>query len=63
VLSDATDINDQGDIVGWGRNAQGTQYAFLLEAIDQPPPAVPLPAMLIPGATLGAYVISRRRRS
>jgi probable HAF family extracellular repeat protein len=63
VLSDAIDINDNGDIVGWGRNAQGTQSAFLLEAIDQPPPAVPLPAMLVPGAVLGTYVISRSRRA
>src|SRR3712207_8522975 len=45
-------------------NAQGLQYAFLLEAIDlpEPPPNVPLPAAVVMGAGMGAWVMGSRGR-
>ena len=65
TLREATDINDDGDIVGWGYNPQGTQYAFLLEAIDlpDPPPGVPLPPALAAGTIMATWIMGRSRRS
>ena len=61
TLREAVDVNDQGDIVGWGTDVQGVQFTFLLDAPELPA-AVPLPAMVIPGAVVGAWVAGRSRR-
>jgi probable HAF family extracellular repeat protein len=53
TLESATAINDSGQIVGYGINAEGQDHAFLLEMI-------PEPSMLLP-LGLATLVVWRRR--
>jgi probable HAF family extracellular repeat protein len=59
-LEEATDINEEGDIVGWGITTDFQAFAFVLDAPELPP-AVPLPAMVVPGAVMGVWVVARGR--
>ncbi len=60
MLSNATAINDSGQIVGEGINPQGQQHAFLLTPVPEPSTIVLLG---IGAVSLPAYVWRRRRRA
>jgi probable HAF family extracellular repeat protein len=63
TLREAVDVNDLGDVVGWGTDAQGLQFTFLLDApeLPEPPVNVPLPAAVVMGAGMGVWVMGSRR--
>ena len=51
----ATDINDLGQIVGWGRNPEGNQQALLLTPIPEPA------TVGLVGLGLSAIFVRKRR--
>jgi len=59
VLSQATGINDLGQISGFGDIA-GHTHAFLLTPVGGPATGVPLPGGLVAGGLLGAGMVVRR---
>jgi probable HAF family extracellular repeat protein len=57
-LSNATGINDSGQIVGWGWNPAGETHAFLLNPVPEPSRM----ALIASGAALTVCVVRRQRR-
>lgn len=55
LLRGATDINDSGQIVGYGRSPSGSEHAFLLTPVPEPAAALHL-------VVAAAGLLSRRRR-
>ncbi len=55
ILRAASGINDRGQIVGWGHDAQGVSSAFLLTPVPEPE----ITMLLVAG--LSVLVIARRR--
>jgi probable HAF family extracellular repeat protein len=63
TLNAANDINDLGQIVGYGTTAGGQIHAFLLDPMAAPPAPVPFPAAFWPGCAAGSFLfLSRIRR-
>ncbi|MCC7146523.1 MAG: DUF3466 family protein [Phycisphaeraceae bacterium] len=48
LLLGASDINDQGQIVGWGINPQGEQHAYLLNPVPEPAGLLGIGLLVLP---------------
>jgi probable HAF family extracellular repeat protein len=63
TLNAANDINDRGQIVGYGTTVGGQIHAFLLDPITAPPSPAPVPVALWPGCAAGLALFLSRMRS